>query len=95
MPADPMPGVRGANLTADDPVRGEWDVVVLTPHFAAALLARDLGDAGPDIGRRFSYALTYNRDTVVRAAGALLSRVVPAAPAVVPLTAVEPLRDAA
>jgi EAL domain-containing protein (putative c-di-GMP-specific phosphodiesterase class I) len=94
MRADLMPGVRGANLTADDPVRDEWDVVVLTPHFAAALLARDLGDAGPDIDRRFSYALTYNRDTVVRAAGALLSRIVPAGDAL-PLTAVEPLRDAA
>ena len=94
--ADLLPGVRGANLTADDPVRGEWDVVVLTPHFAAALLARDLGDSGPDGERRFSYALTYHRETVVRAAGALLSRIVPAAAdVVVPLADVEPLRDAA
>jgi EAL domain-containing protein (putative c-di-GMP-specific phosphodiesterase class I) len=92
MATDLLPGVRGAHLGADDPVRGEWDVVVLTPHFAAALLARDLGDTGPDANRRFSYALTYHRDTVVRAAGALLSRIVPAADAV---TANKRLRDAA
>ena len=54
-------------------------MIVLTPHFAAALLARDLGDGGPDMERRFEYALTYRRDVVVRAAAALMSRVTPAA----------------
>jgi diguanylate cyclase (GGDEF)-like protein/PAS domain S-box-containing protein len=62
-------------------VRGEWDVVVLGPHFAAALLARDLGDTGPDLQRTFEYALTYDRDTVIRAAQALLIRVAPRLPA--------------
>ncbi|WP_299959473.1 EAL domain-containing protein [uncultured Modestobacter sp.] len=75
--AEPLPGLRGATLSAGDPVRGEWDIVVLSPHFSAALLARDLGDDGPDMDRRFAYALTYRRDTVVRAAQALLSRVAP------------------
>jgi DICT domain-containing protein len=89
-----VPGVRGAHLAADDPVRGEWDVVVLTPHFAAALLARDLGDTCADEDRRFSYALTYDRNTVVKAAGALLSRVVPAA-GTVPAVFTDSLRDAA
>jgi PAS domain S-box-containing protein len=79
---EPVPGVRGAHLAPDDPVRGEWDVVVLGPHFAAALLARDLGDTGPDRLRTFEYALTYDRDIVVRAAHALLLRVVPRLPAV-------------
>ena len=74
---EPLPGVRGAALDPADPVRGEWDVVVLGPHFSAALLARDLGDGGPDLERTFEYALTYDRDTVVRAAHALLTRVVP------------------
>ncbi len=78
LPPEPIPGVRGALLDRSDIVAGEWDVVVLAPHFAAALLARDLGDAGPDLDRRFEYALTYRRDAVVRAASALLSRVVPA-----------------
>jgi PAS domain S-box-containing protein len=77
LPVEPLPGLRGAALRPGDPVRGEWDVVVLGPHFGAALLARDLGDDGPDLERTFEYALTYERDTVVRAAHALLSRVAP------------------
>jgi PAS domain S-box-containing protein len=75
LPVEPLPGLRGAHLDPADPVRGEWDIVVLSPHFSAALLARDLGDDGPDLDRRFAFALTYERDTVVRAARALLSRV--------------------
>ena len=77
LPAVPVPGVRGATLAPEDPVRGEWDVVVLAPHFAVALLAKDLGDQGPDTERMFEYALTYDRDTVIAAAHSLLSRVVP------------------
>jgi PAS domain S-box-containing protein len=77
LPVEPLPGVRGADLAPGDPVRGEWDIVVLSPHFSAALLARDLGDDGPDRDRRFTFALTYERDTVVRAARALMSRVAP------------------
>ena len=76
LPQEPIPGVRGAALAADDPVRSEWDLVVLSPHYSVALLARDLGDGGEDMDRRFEYALTYQRDTVVRAAHELLSRVV-------------------
>ncbi|WP_448623584.1 EAL domain-containing protein [Geodermatophilus sp. URMC 64] len=87
LPVEPLPGVRGAALRADDPVRGEWDVVVLAPHFSAALLARDLGDDGPDLQRTFEYAVTYERDTVVRAATALLSRVAPAAAGTLPARA--------
>ncbi|MFW3173040.1 EAL domain-containing protein, partial [Geodermatophilus sp. CPCC 206100] len=81
LPVEPLPGLRGAALAPEDPIRGEWDVAVLGPHFAAALLARDLGDDGPDADRRFEYALTYDRDTVVRAAAALLARVAPRRPA--------------
>ncbi|WP_432498214.1 EAL domain-containing protein [Kineococcus gypseus] len=80
LPAEPLPGLRGAALAPGDAVRGEWDVVVLGPHFAVALLARDLGDTGTDAERTFEYALTYDRPTVVAAAHALLSRVVPRAP---------------
>ncbi len=82
LPAAPLPGLRGATLRADDPLLGEWDVVVLSPHFSAALLARDLHDDGPEMERMFEYALTYERDAVVAAAHGLLSRVVPP-PAVV------------
>ncbi|MCW2536412.1 MAG: hypothetical protein JWQ26_2111, partial [Modestobacter sp.] len=80
LPVEPLPGVRGTHLRADDPVRGEWDVVVLSPHFSAALLARDLHDDGPDAERTFEFALTYDRDTVVRAARSLLGRVAPRQP---------------
>ncbi|GAA0318381.1 EAL domain-containing protein [Kineococcus aurantiacus] len=88
-----VPGVRGAAISADDPVRGEWDVVVLAPHFAAALLARDLGDAGPERERTFEYALTYERTTVAAAAHSLLARVVPRRPE--PVLAREPAVPAA
>ena len=75
LPVQPVPGVRGGDLPAHDPLRGEWDVTVLSPHFATALLARDLGDDGPEMDRMFEYALTYDRDTVVEATRSLLSRV--------------------
>src|SRR6195952_5572906 len=77
LPVEPLPGLRGATLAPDDRVRGEWDVVVLSPHFSVALLARDLGDGGPDLDRRFEFALTYDRDIAVRAAHSLLTRVAP------------------
>jgi DICT domain-containing protein len=54
MPIEPVPGVRGAVLDPDDVLTGEWDVAVLSPHFAAALVARDLGDRGPDNDSRFN-----------------------------------------
>jgi EAL domain-containing protein (putative c-di-GMP-specific phosphodiesterase class I) len=73
----PISGLRGGRLAPGDPLVGEWDVIVLTTHFAAALLARDLGVGGADLDRTFEYALTYRRDVVVRAANALLSRVAP------------------
>ncbi|NHC15170.1 diguanylate cyclase [Motilibacter deserti] len=81
--SEPAAGVRGADLLADDPVRGEWNIAVLSPHFAAALLARDLGDRGPDLERTFEFALTYDRDVVADAAAALMARVLPQDPAAV------------
>ena len=75
MPARPALGVRGANLDPSDPLRGEWSVVVLGPHFAGALAAVDLGDTGPDMDRRFNYVVTYDRPTVVEAAHTLTRRV--------------------
>jgi EAL domain-containing protein (putative c-di-GMP-specific phosphodiesterase class I) len=77
LPAEPVAGVRGANLRADDPVSGEWDVVVVSPHFAAALVARDLGDDGPESERRFDHAVTYDRDLVMDVARDLMHRVEP------------------
>jgi DICT domain-containing protein len=65
-------------LAPADPVRGEWDLAVVGPHFAGALVARDLGDSGPDLDRRFDYLLTYDRELVVDVASTLLARIAPA-----------------
>lgn len=76
--AAPEPGVRGGCLDADDPLTLEWSVIVISPHFAAALVARDLGDAPePDAERRFSYRLTYDRRRVVSAARLMMDRIAP------------------
>jgi EAL domain-containing protein (putative c-di-GMP-specific phosphodiesterase class I) len=77
MGAEPVPGVRGGHLLPDDAVRGEWDVAVLGPHFAAALVARDLGDGGPEAQRRFEYVLTHDRDLVVGLVTDLMARMLP------------------
>ncbi|GAA0943145.1 hypothetical protein GCM10009558_057950 [Virgisporangium aurantiacum] len=77
--AEPVPGVRGTALGADDPLRDEWNVIVVGPYFSAALVARDLGDSGADRHRRFEYAITYERPQVLAAARALLGRLEPVA----------------
>src|SRR3954467_7581263 len=56
---------------------GEWSVVVLGPHFAAALVGRDLGDTGPDRERRFAFATVYDRALVIAAARTLVARIAP------------------
>ncbi|MGZ6826711.1 MAG: sensor domain-containing phosphodiesterase [Mycobacteriales bacterium] len=76
MPPQPAPGVRGSALAPDDPLRDEWVLVVLGPHVAAALVAHDLGDPGPQAERRFDYALVHDRSTVLAVAAALLPSVV-------------------
>jgi hypothetical protein len=70
-------GPRGA-LHPGDPLRGEWDVIMVGPHFAAALVARDCGDDGPDADRRFDFVITHDRGLVVRAAQPLLDKLAPA-----------------
>jgi EAL domain-containing protein (putative c-di-GMP-specific phosphodiesterase class I) len=76
MSSHPASAVRGAALDDADPLIGEWTVVVLGAHFAGALIARDLGDGGPDLDRRFSYVVTHNRELVVAAARSMVGRVV-------------------
>jgi diguanylate cyclase (GGDEF)-like protein/PAS domain S-box-containing protein len=83
--SEPVAGVRGASLAEEDPLAGEWSVVVIAPHFAGALVAQDLGDTGEDRDRRFIFATTYRRDLVISVARTLLERVTPlGVPAVVP-----------
>jgi EAL domain-containing protein (putative c-di-GMP-specific phosphodiesterase class I) len=69
---EPAPGVRGAGLAEDDPLRGEWNVIVVGPHRAAALVARDVGETTKDGERQFDFALTHDRALVVDAARSLL-----------------------
>ena len=68
----------GAALDAAESLAGEWNVVVIAPHFAAAFVARDLGDSpDDDRARRFDFCLTYDRDLAVEAARGLLARIAP------------------
>ena len=83
LPVLPAAGVRGASLADGDPLLGEWDIAVLGPHFAAALVARDLGDDGPERSRRFTFVLTHDRDLVIAVATRLMMRVSGRSPAVV------------
>jgi DICT domain-containing protein len=76
LPAEPAPGVRGATIASNDALADEWSVVVVGPHYAAALVARDLGDDGPDDRRRFDHVVTHDRALVVAAARSLLDRIV-------------------
>lgn len=70
-------GVRAATIEPGDPLELEWDVCVVGPHFAGAFVARDLGDGGPDMERRFDFAMTYDRELVVRVARRLMARLAP------------------
>ena len=75
MPDPPAAGVRGADLSPDDELVGEWDIAVLGPHYAGALVARDFGDTGPDYQRRFEFVLTFDRELVTEVAATLIARV--------------------
>ena len=68
------PGVRWRDLPEGDPLIGEWDVSVVAPHFAAAFVARDLGDDCADMDRRFEFVITYDRGLAVRAARSMMRR---------------------
>jgi hypothetical protein len=70
----PVRGACGARLSEDDPVRFEWDLAVLGPHFAAALVSRDLGDTGPEESRRYDFVMTYDREIVIEVARSLMGR---------------------
>ncbi|MGZ4174567.1 MAG: sensor domain-containing phosphodiesterase [Solirubrobacteraceae bacterium] len=70
----PEAGVRGASLLRSEPLRGEWNVCAIGPYFAAAFVARDLGDTGPDHARRFDFVMTHDRERVISATRALMVR---------------------
>jgi hypothetical protein len=74
MPATPAPGVRGGRLSIQDPLASEWTVVVLGAHTCGALIARELGDTGPDRDREFEFVVSYDRAVVTAAAHSLVGR---------------------
>lgn len=73
MADEPLPGVRGIPISWDDPMRAEWDVVIVTPSFEAALISRELPRI-PGEPRRFDFLVSEDGPTVRQAARALLSR---------------------
>jgi hypothetical protein len=52
-------------------------VGVVGSHYAGALIARDCGDAGPEIDRRFEFLVSHDRALVLEAARSLLSKLIP------------------
>ena len=51
-------------------------MIVVNPHYAAAFVARDCGDSGPDGERRFDYVYTHSREAVILAARSFLQELV-------------------
>ncbi len=68
-------GVRTAVLPDGHRLGEEWSVVVVGPHYAGALVARQVG-ADPADG--YDYVVTHSRDLVVEAGRSLLRHVSPA-----------------
>jgi EAL domain-containing protein (putative c-di-GMP-specific phosphodiesterase class I) len=64
-------GVRSGSLPPGDSLRGTGTLVALAPDFAACLVARE---TGPD---EWSFAVTYDRETVVQCALPLMARMEP------------------
>jgi DICT domain-containing protein len=80
MAPEPAPGVRGANIDANDELFDEWGIAVIAPHFAAAFVARPAADKPrnvPDVERQYDFALTYNREYVVETARNMMSKITP------------------
>lgn len=82
MPREPATGVRGQHLDANDPLAGEWVVVVVGAHFAVALVARRSRSPAPtnaageevDALVPYDFAVTYDRDLAIAAAHSLVQR---------------------
>lgn len=78
MPPEPAPGVRSANIGANDELFDQWGVAVIAPHFAAAFVARPRhGSDRSAPNREYDFALTYNREFVVETARNMMSKITP------------------
>ncbi len=58
-------------------MRSEWTVIVLGPREAAAFVARDCGQPGPEPERLFEFMYTFDRKLVAKAARAYLQELHP------------------
>ncbi|MDA8286184.1 MAG: EAL domain-containing protein [Actinomycetota bacterium] len=72
---DDGPGWRAYDVRHDDPIGDEWSVIVLGPHYAGALVAREAPLDGSQDQDRLLFALTHDRDLILEAARGLLGRV--------------------
>ena len=78
MPAEPATGVRGTPLVGTDPLCGEWVVTVISPRFAGAVAARQLGDSTNSFDDEVEMVVCEDRTAVLDAARILMAKVVPA-----------------
>lgn len=74
MPPEPVPGLRGIDIHDDDPVRGTWNVIVISAHFASMLAAKER-PAARGGEREYDFIFTYDRDLIVECAQALTLRI--------------------
>lgn len=75
MATEPARRVRGASLSPGEALSEIWSVHVIGPHFAAAMVAREMAEVS-GAEPTFEFALTHDRDLVIRAAQVLLQRIV-------------------
>jgi EAL domain-containing protein (putative c-di-GMP-specific phosphodiesterase class I) len=81
MPLDPGPRIRGCPLLADDPLVGEWNVIVIGSQFAGGMFAKErivATEAAGGKGREFDLIVSQDRDLVLAAARPLIHRLPPA-----------------
>ncbi|HVM18845.1 MAG TPA: EAL domain-containing protein [Egibacteraceae bacterium] len=74
MPRSPAPGVRGVALRPNDPLSQQWVMVVISPTFHGAVVARGAGERSADGHDMFDYVVTHERDVVVSLADTLMRR---------------------
>jgi EAL domain-containing protein (putative c-di-GMP-specific phosphodiesterase class I) len=75
MPSEPAPGVRGGAIAPGEPLANEWCVAVVSPHFAVALSAHELGERDSAGESLYDFVLTYERELAVGTAASLMARV--------------------
>ena len=68
------PGLRTQSLSPGDPAGADWGLVVVGPHYGAAVVGRLLPDGAAGSASAVEFVVTFSRPLVVRAANAILTR---------------------